>query len=62
LKRSVFHFNTVIVDDEKAQRSVLRRKTEEIFGNRIQIVDEAFSVESAIGVCKNFCVNARKKC
>lgn len=42
----------IIVDDEKAQRSALRYKVEETFGERITLVGEAFSVDSAIAVIK----------
>lgn len=42
----------IAVDDEKAQRSALRYKVEETFGERVALVGEAFSVDSAIAVIK----------
>ena len=42
----------IVVDDEKAQRSALRYKVEETFGDRVALVGEAFSVDSAIAVIK----------
>ncbi|MCU0425939.1 MAG: response regulator transcription factor [Candidatus Kapabacteria bacterium] len=40
----------VVVDDETAQRSILKRKIGESFPERIAIVGEAFSVDTAIAV------------
>lgn len=40
----------VIVDDERRQRFALQSKVEETFGERVTLVGEAFSVDSAIAL------------
>lgn len=51
-KTNTSPLRAIIVDDEKAQRSALRYKVEETFGDRVALVGEAFSVDSAIAVIK----------
>jgi two-component system LytT family response regulator len=51
-KKNTSPLRAIIVDDEKAQRSALRYKVEETFGERVALVGEAFSVDSAIAVIK----------
>lgn len=43
----------IIVDDEKTHRFTLRKKITDIFQRRIEIVAEAFSVDSAVAVIHN---------
>jgi two-component system LytT family response regulator len=49
-RQTVSPLRTVIVDDEKAQRSALQRKLEDTFGRQIVVSGEAFSVDSAISI------------
>lgn len=42
--------SAVIVDDEKANRATLQHKIEEMFSEKILLVGEAFSVDSAIDI------------
>jgi two-component system LytT family response regulator len=43
----------IVVDDENAQRSILKRKLKEAFAEDITVVGEAFSVDTAIAVIKD---------
>ena len=49
-RQAVLPLRIVIVDDEKSQRSALKRKLEDTFGRQIIVSGEAFSVDSAISI------------